>query len=337
MTTLRKSDKRLTPLADRVHICWVAQLISCRCWTERAPALRMHIARCGSEDDGASYTTASKQSQNSDTVDMHFNESFATRNKRSGGSPTSMICGRILICLCLDLITGGHAFGQGNEQQFRRLREDMVRTQIATDRWTGSEAVRDPRVLDSLRKTPRHRFVSAELAPYAYDDRPLPVGYGQTISQPYIVARMTELLEPKAEHRVLEIGTGSGYQAAVLSPLVANVYTIEIIEPLGNAARQRLASLGYKNIEVRLGDGYFGWPEKAPFDAIIVTAAANHIPPPLIEQLKVGGRMVIPVGNPFQPQMLVLVTKGSKGPHDLVVRSLMPVAFVPLTGGPKSK
>jgi protein-L-isoaspartate(D-aspartate) O-methyltransferase len=231
---------------------------------------------------------------------------------------------------------GGLFWAQGYEEKFRRLRDEMVQTQIATERWTGAGAVRVPRILDSLRKTPRHRFVSAELVSYAYDDRPLPIGYGQTISQPYIVARMTELLEPQAAHRILEIGTGSGYQAAVLSPLVAQVYTIEIIEPLGNAARQRLASLGYENIEVRVGDGYFGWPEKAPFDGIIVTAAANHIPPPLIEQLKPGGRMVIPVGNPFQPQMLVLVTKGNKGPRDLQVRSLMPVAFVPLTGGPKS-
>lgn len=134
----------------------------------------------------------------------------------------------------------------------------------------------------------------------------------------------------------LEIGTGSGYQAAVLSPLVAHVYTIEIIEPLGNSARQRLASLGYNNVEVRVGDGYFGWSERAPFDGIIVTAAANHIPPTLIEQLKPGGRMVIPVGGPFEPQMLVLVTKGSKGPRDIEVRSLMPVAFVPLTGGPRT-
>ena len=225
---------------------------------------------------------------------------------------------------------------QDNEAKFLKLREEMVRAQIAVERSTGADAVRDPRVLDSLRRTPRHRFVPAELVPYAYDDRPLPVGYGQTISQPYIVARMTELLEPKAEHHVLEIGTGSGYQAAVLSPLVAEVCTIEIIEPLGNAARERLAALGYKNIQVRVGDGYFGWPEKAPFDSIIVTAAANHVPPPLIEQLKPGGRMVIPVGNPFQPQMLVLVTKGSRGPRDIQVRNLMPVAFVPLTGELKS-
>jgi protein-L-isoaspartate(D-aspartate) O-methyltransferase len=235
------------------------------------------------------------------------------------------------------VLTCGCLLAQGDEAKFGRLREEMVRAQIATERWSGFEAVHNPLVLDAMRTTPRHRFVSTELESHAYDDRPLPIGYGQTISQPYIVARMTELLEPKKAHRVLEIGTGSGYQAAILSPLVARVYTIEIIEPLGNAARQRLADLGYTNIEVRVGDGYFGWPEQAPFDCIIVTAAANHIPPPLVEQLKPGGRMVIPVGNPFQIQTLMLVTKGSKGPRDLQVRSVMPVAFVALTGGPKPK
>lgn len=254
----------------------------------------------------------------------------------SGGKSTGKTWSHVLHYLCFFLAVGGFLFAQEDDENSRKRREEMVGTQIATPRWTGSEAVRDSRVLDSMRKTPRHRFVPAELVPYAYDDRPLPIGYGQTISQPYIVARMTELLEPKRGHQVLEIGTGSGYQAAVLSPLFAQVYTIEIIEPLGTAARQRLAALGYKNVEVRVGDGYFGWPEKAPYDGIIVTAAANHIPPSLVEQLKPGGRMVIPVGNPFQPQMLMLVTKGSKGPRDLQVRSLMPVAFVPLVGGPKS-
>ena len=260
---------------------------------------------------------------------------MGTEMIRFRDEPLSKTCSALLLSLFLFALGGALVSAQGDEERFRRLREEMVQTQIATDRWTGSQAVRDPLVLDSLRKTPRHRFVSAELVPYAYDDRPLPIGYGQTISQPYLVARMTELLEPKAVHRILEIGTGSGYQAAVLSPLVAQVYTIEIIEPLGNAARQRLSALGYKNVEVRVGDGYYGWPEHAPFDGIIVTAAAEHVPPPLIEQLKPGGRMVIPVGNPFQPQMLVLVTKGSKGPRDLQVRNLMPVAFVPLTGGVK--
>ena len=237
--------------------------------------------------------------------------------------------------LCLSLAAFTFLFAQGDEETFRKRREEMVGTQIASPRWSGSEAVRDARVLEALRQTPRHRFVPAALVPHAYEDRPLPIGYGQTISQPYIVAKMTELLEPKKEDRALEIGTGSGYQAAVLSPLVAEVYTMEIIEPLGIAARERLAALGYKNVEVRIGDGYYGWPEKAPFDCIIVTAAANHIPPPLVEQLKPGGRMVIPVGNPFQTQTLVLVSKGRKGPRDIQVRSLMPVAFVPLVGGPK--
>src|SRR3989442_12185188 len=145
---------------------------------------------------------------------------------------------------------------------------------------------------------------------------------------------MTELLDQKKEDPGLESGTGSGYQARVLSPLVAEVYTMEIIEPLGIAARERLAALGYKNVEVRIGDGYYGWPEKAPFDCIVVTAAANHIPPPLVEQLKPGGRMVIPAGNPFQTQTRVLVSKGRKGPRGIQVRSLMPGASLPLVAGP---
>ncbi len=244
-------------------------------------------------------------------------------------------CFRVFFYLCFALAGAGFLLPQGDNEDYRKQREGMVRTQIAAPPWHGSEAVRDARVLDSMRKTPRHRFVPAGLVAHAYEDRPLPIGYGQTISQPYIVAKMTELLEPKAEHRVLEIGTGSGYQAAVLSPLVAQVYSIEISEPLGTAARRRLETLGYKNIEVRVGDGYFGWPEKAPFDSIIVTAAASHIPPALVEQLKPGGKMVIPVGNPFQTQMLMLVTKDSKGPH-LQVRNLMPVEFVPLVGGKKA-
>ncbi len=213
-----------------------------------------------------------------------------------------------------------------DEESFRKERERMVRDQIE---WRG---VRDARVLAALRSTPRHQFVPADLHSHAYDDRPLPIGYGQTISQPYIVAKMTELLETKQDHRVLELGTGSGYQAAILAPLVREVHTIEIIEPLGNFARARLERLGYQNIWVKVGDGYFGWPEKAPFDAIVVTAAANHVPPPLIEQLKAGGRMVIPIGNPFQVQNLMLVVKG-KDKRDLKIYNIMPVAFVPLTGG----
>ncbi len=222
--------------------------------------------------------------------------------------------------------------GQSSEENFRKLREEMVRTQLAGWR-LGVDAVRDPIVLDVFRQVPRHRFVSEALVPYAYEDRPLPIAYGQTISQPYIVAKMTELLQPRKNHRVLEIGTGSGYQAAILSRLVADVYTIEIIEPLGSSARERLATLGHKNVEVRVGDGYYGWPEKAPFDCIVVTAAANHVPPPLIEQLKPGGRLVVPIGNPFKTQRLMLVTKGSKGPRDIRVQDIMPVRFVPLVSG----
>jgi protein-L-isoaspartate(D-aspartate) O-methyltransferase len=223
-------------------------------------------------------------------------------------------------------------FAQSEEAHFHKLREDMVRTQLAGWRW-GFDAVDDALVLEAFRQVPRHRFVADALVPHAYEDRPLPIGYGQTISQPYIVAKMTELVEPRKGHRALEIGTGSGYQAAILSRLVADVYTIEIIEPLGVTARERLAALGYRNVEVRVGDGYHGWSEKAPFDCIVVTAAANHVPPPLIEQLKPGGRLVVPIGNPFQTQRLVLVTKGSKGPRDIRVQDIMAVSFVPLVSG----
>ncbi len=242
---------------------------------------------------------------------------------------------RIRFALPLLALGVAFLFAQSDSETFRKQREDMVRTQLAAWRW-GADAVRDARVLEAARQVPRHRFISAELLPFAYDDRPLPIGYGQTISQPYIVAKMTELVEPKKEHRALEIGTGSGYQAAILSRLVADVYTIEIIEPLGVAARERLAALGYRNVNVHVGDGYYGWREKAPFDCVIVTAAANHIPPSLVEQLKPGGRMVIPVGNPFQTQRLLLVTKGSKGPRDIRVQDIMPVRFVPLVSGADS-
>ncbi len=218
------------------------------------------------------------------------------------------------------------------EAQWRERREEMVRRTIAepTD---GRPPVRDARVLAAMRTIPRHEFVPAEERRDAYEDHPLPIGYGQTISQPYIVAKMTELVAPKPEHRVLEVGTGSGYQAAVLSPLVKEVYTIEIVQPLGESARERLARLGYKNVEVRVGDGYNGWPEKAPFDAIVVTAGAPHVPPALVEQLKPGGRMVIPLGESRYDQNLVMVHKG-KNARDVRMETIMPVIFVPLTGGP---
>ena len=185
-------------------------------------------------------------------------------------------------------------------------------------------------VLQSMNAVERHAFVPGAQVPYAYENRPLRIGYGQTISQPYIVALMTDLLDPEPDDVVLEVGTGSGYQAAVLSGLVGRVYTIEIIEALADQARGRLQRLGYENVVTRLGDGYFGWEEHAPFDSIIVTAASTHVPPPLIEQLKPGGRMVIPVGSQFTTQWLLLIEKGADG--EIVSRQIAPVRFVPLTG-----
>ena len=238
--------------------------------------------------------------------------------------------------LLVAVLTAGAAVAcPEQEPQWQELRDEMVRRTIAepTD---GRPPVRNARVLAAMRGTARHEFVPAERRSQAYEDHPLPIGYGQTISQPYIVAKMTELAAPKPEHRVLEVGTGSGYQAAVLSPLVKEVYTIEIVPPLGEAARERLARLGYKNVEVRVGDGYNGWPEKAPFDSIVVTAGATHVPPALVEQLKPGGRMVIPLGESQYDQNLVVVHKG-KGPRDVRIETIMPVIFVPLTGGPEKR
>ena len=189
----------------------------------------------------------------------------------------------------------------------------------------------DERVMAAMAAVPRHEFVRPGDHHLAYENRPLPIGYGQTISQPYIVAVMTDLLEPAPGCRALEVGTGSGYQAAVLSRLCEKVYTLEIVEALGRQARPRLARLGYANVDVRIGDGYYGWPEAAPFDVIIVTAVAGHIPPPLLKQLKPGGRMVLPVGTRFTTQQLVLVRKLDDG--RITTRQMLPVAFVPLTGG----
>lgn len=188
----------------------------------------------------------------------------------------------------------------------------------------------DENVIDALGSVPRHEFVPRNMRDAAYENRPLPIGHGQTISQPYIVAIMTNLLQVGKSDRVLEIGTGSGYQIAVLAELVKKAYSIEIIEPLGKQAKERLHHLGYENIELKIGDGYYGWPEEAPFDAIMVTAAASHIPPPLIKQLKPGGRMLIPVGSRFMVQELLLVQKSPSG--EVSTRQLLPVAFVPLTG-----
>ena len=186
-------------------------------------------------------------------------------------------------------------------------------------------------VMQAMNTVPRHEFVPAGLRAKAYENRPLPIGHGQTISQPYIVALMTDLLLPQPGHRVLEIGTGSGYQAAVLSHLVAQVYSIEIIEQLGKSSAQLFSRLEYDNIKTRIADGYNGWSKQAPFDSIIVTAAISHIPPPLVQQLKKGGRMVIPVGTRFQTQYLTLVEKDLQGA--VTTRQVLPVAFVPFTGG----
>ena len=185
-----------------------------------------------------------------------------------------------------------------------------------------------PEVMAAMRNTPREEFVPAELQPYAYDNGALPIGEGQTISQPYIVALMTDLLQPQHDHKVLEIGTGSGYQTAVLSQLVNMVYTIEVIKDLGNAAAERLQRLNYTNIKTRIGNGYQGWAEYAPYDGIIVTSAASHIPQALIAQLKPGGRLVIPIGLPYMRQELMLVEKDyASNTH---VKDILGVAFVPL-------
>jgi len=197
----------------------------------------------------------------------------------------------------------------------------MVKEQII------KRGIKDKRVIEAMRKVRRHEFVPEEYRHLAYSDQPLPIGYEQTISQPYIVALMTELLNLKGNEKVLEIGTGSGYQAAILAELTKEVYTIEILEPLAISAKNRLKKLGYENVKVRCGDGYKGWPEHAPFDGIIVTCAPEHIPDPLVEQLKVGGRMVIPVGKYLQE--LVLITKTE---HGIEKRSVAPVAFVPMRG-----
>ena len=205
--------------------------------------------------------------------------------------------------------------------EHQRLRDQMVDRQIA------ARDVSDPLVLDAMRAVPRHRFVPGVSPQLAYADRPLPIGHEQTISQPYIVARMTELVRPKPPDRVLEVGTGSGYQAAILAEIVDSVFTIEIIPALGRTARARLDTLAYDNVKVRIGDGYKGWPERAPFDAIVVTAAPEEIPPPLIEQLAPGGRMIIPVGPTGRTQQLTLVTRSETG--EVSKRTLAPVRFVP--------
>lgn len=229
----------------------------------------------------------------------------------------------------VEIKDGQLTWPQPRSDERSKERSRMVRDDIATGDWF-SDAVTDKRVLDAMRHVPRHKFVPALRRPAAYDDTPLPIGHGQTISQPYIVALMTELLDVQTGDRILEIGAGSGYQAAVLSELTPYVCTIEIIEPLQKTAEQRFAKLGYKTVRIRLGDGYDGWPEYAPFDGIIVTCAAGHVPPPLWEQLKPGGHMVIPIGGVYETQRLLVLEKQSDGTRRS--RSVLPVRFVPMTG-----
>jgi protein-L-isoaspartate(D-aspartate) O-methyltransferase len=218
---------------------------------------------------------------------------------------------------------GWASAGNAPADHHAEQRREMVAHQIR------SRGIGDPKVLAAMERVPRHEFVPPVARHLAYQDRPLPIGHGQTISQPYIVAFMTEALRPAPADRVLEIGTGSGYQAAVLAELVAQVYTIEIVKPLGERAREDLARLGYANVHVRVGDGYEGWPEYAPFDAIIVTCSPEQVPQPLVDQLRDGGRMIIPVGTQAGGQDLYLLEKrGGK----VVKQAILPVRFVPMTG-----
>ncbi len=240
---------------------------------------------------------------------------------------------RRLLTAAVVLALAGPAAAQRDDTSYADARARMVEAVARMARDTAPETGRAsfaPAVMDAMGRVPRHRFVPPALGPRAYENNPLPIGQGQTISQPYVVALSTDLLEPKAGDVVLEVGTGSGYQAAVLAELVKTVYSIEIVEPLGREAERRLAATGYRNVVVRIGDGYAGWPERAPFDAIVVTAAAPHVPEPLVAQLKPGGRMVIPVDAGAFGQDLLLIRKHADGTVSRTV--VLPVRFVPLTG-----
>ncbi len=234
-------------------------------------------------------------------------------------------CGLLLGLLLLTQAAAAGGFAELRAGMVTEIEGDVA----ATARYIDKEAL-DPRVMQVMGQVPRHQFVPERQRPHAYENRPLAIGHGQTISQPYIVALMSDLARPEPEARVLEIGTGSGYQAAVLAELVAEVYSIEIVPELAAEAGERLRRLDYANLHTRQGDGYYGWESAAPFDAIVVTAAASHVPPPLIDQLKPGGRMVIPVGGRFQVQQLMLVEKQADG--SVLSRQVLPVRFVPLTG-----
>lgn len=230
----------------------------------------------------------------------------------------------LVFCLVIFQFIAVSIEAQHNMEAYRVERERMVEQQIF------SRGVKHKATLDAMRKVPRHLFVPSSHVHNAYRDSPLPIGHGQTISQPFIVAYMTEIVNPKPGQVVLEIGTGSGYQAAVLAEIVGEVYTVEIIPQLAASSKQLLNELNYNNIHVKSADGYYGWEEAGPFDAIVVTAAAEHIPPPLIDQLKDGGKMISPVGTPFFVQQLMLVEKNKE---KTTTKTLMPVRFVPFTRG----
>lgn len=218
------------------------------------------------------------------------------------------------------ILNAGILFPLYSQSKYNEKRVNMVKKQIEL------RGIHDKNTLNAMRTVERHLFVPRINRDRAYEDRPLPIGYGQTISQPYIVAYMTDLLDVESGDTILEIGTGSGYQAAVLAEIVSQVYTIEIIEKLGLSAKERLNNLKYNRVEVKIGDGYYGWEEHAPFDAIVVTAASEYIPPPLIDQLKDGGKMIIPIGSPFSVQTLMLVKKSGE---KITTHNLMLVRFVP--------
>jgi protein-L-isoaspartate(D-aspartate) O-methyltransferase len=233
------------------------------------------------------------------------------------------------LALCLACVVPGACAQPATigDDDYRQQRARMVERQLA------ARDIHDPRVLAAMRKVPRHRFVAAAQAGNAYDDRPLSIGHGQTISQPYIVALMTQLADPQPGDRVLEIGTGSGYQAAVLAELAGEVFSIEIVEPLAAEASHRLRDLGYGNVAVRAGDGYAGWPEHAPFDIVMLTAAPEQVPQPLLDQLRPGGRLVAPVGSQLLGQELRLIEKRADG--SLRTTRVAPVRFVPFTRKPE--
>lgn len=245
-----------------------------------------------------------------------------TRGRRSMNDSLAFLMLVVGVWMIVSGCENNHqAMPQENNHTRQVERDWMVNTQIVAG------GVTDQAVVAAMRRVPRHRFMPDAESQDAYGDFPLPIGYGQTISQPFIVAYMTQALKLKPEEKVLEIGTGSGYQAAILAEIVSKVFTIEIVKPLAHRAKETLAELGYENVFVRTGDGYQGWPEESPFDAIILTAAPTHIPQPLLDQLAIGGRLILPVGD--YPQRLLLVRRTQEGYKET---ELLPVAFVPMTG-----